>query len=428
MLIEEELKSINGVQNARVNFKNGSAEIEADQPISDTCIANAVKNAGYNLGKPEKLPWFTKNEKVHQHVVASLCVLIIGFFVLNYFSVFNIQVSHQAASSSLPVVFIVGLTAGVSTCMALIGGLVLGLSSKFSQENRATSVLTKFRPHVMFNLGRIAAYFVLGGLLGFLGSFLTPSSIIIGALTILVAAVMLLLGLQLTEVSPRLATFKLTIPKAIANVLGIKQTQNKYSDGRATVLGALTFFLPCGFTQTMQLYALSIADPVRSAMIMGVFALGTTPGLLSIGGLTAIVKGTFAQAFFRFAGVLVIVLSLVNFRSALTLLGFSMPQVRGAQSVVQNSTPQYLQATYTLSDGLKPNKFEVQAGSPIQLAVEVKEDGVGCMSTMLIPGVANMPRYLKGGTTLTFEFTPQKSRNYNIVCAMGLPHGIIQAI
>lgn len=92
----------------------------------------------------------------------------------------------------------VRLTAGVSTCMALIGGLVLGLSSKFSQENRAASVLTKFRPHVMFNLGRIAAYFVLGGLLGFIGSFLTPSSIIIGTLIILVAAVMLLLGLQLT--------------------------------------------------------------------------------------------------------------------------------------------------------------------------------------------------------------------------------------
>lgn len=72
----------------------------------------------------------------------------------------------------------------------------------------------------------------------------------------------------------------------------------------------------------MQLYAPSIADPVRSAMIMGVFALGTTPGLLGIGGLTAIVKGTFAQAFFRFAGVLVIVLSLVNFQSALTLFRF----------------------------------------------------------------------------------------------------------
>lgn len=46
MLIEEELKSIKGVQNARVNFKNGSAEIEADQPISDICITKAVKNAG----------------------------------------------------------------------------------------------------------------------------------------------------------------------------------------------------------------------------------------------------------------------------------------------------------------------------------------------------------------------------------------------
>ncbi|GIW59641.1 MAG: hypothetical protein KatS3mg087_0707 [Patescibacteria group bacterium] len=431
MLLEDELRTINGVQKASVNFRTGSAEIETDQPVSEEDLANTVKNAGYTLGEPTKLPWLTKNEKVHQHLVASACVLIIGFFILNFFGFLNLQISHQAASSSLPVIFLVGLTAGVSTCMALVGGLVLGVASKFSQENRNASVLAKFRPHIMFNIGRIVSYFFLGGLLGYIGAFLTPSSTIIGTLTIVVAAIMLLLGIQLTEISPRLATIKITLPKAIINILRIKQTQVSYSDGGTAVLGAMTFFLPCGFTQTMQLYAFSVADPLRSSLIMGVFALGTTPGLIGIGGLIAVVKGTFAQAFFRFAGVLVVALALVNFQSSLTLLGFSMPQVRGAQTALQSTSPvatQSLQATYTLTDGLKPNKFEVQVGAPVQLAVEVKEDGVGCMSTMLIPGVDNMPHYLKSGTTLTFKFTPQKARNFNIVCAMGLPHGIIQAI
>lgn len=430
ILIEDALKGIPKVQKVNVDFKSGLAEIQSTNPISERELAKAVKEAGYEIGKADSLPWFSRNEKVHQHLVASVSILIIGFFLLNYFGVFNAQISHQAASSSLPVIFLVGLTAGVSTCMALIGGLVLGVASKFSQSNRNATTLAKFRPHVMFNLGRIVSYFILGGLLGFIGSFLTPSSLVIGALTIVVAAVMLLLGIQLTEISPRLASVKITLPKSVSRIVGIKSTGGEYSDRGTVMLGALTFFLPCGFTQTMQLYALSVADPVRSALIMGVFALGTTPGLIGIGGLTAFVKGTFAQAFFRFAGVLVVVLSFVNLQNALTLLGVSTPQVNGAQTEIQSSTTtetQVLKATYTLNEGMSPKKFDVKAGVPVKLEVDVKENGIGCMSTMLIPGVANAPRYLKAGTTLTFEFTPQKAKDFNVVCAMGLPHGIIKA-
>jgi sulfite exporter TauE/SafE len=46
--------------------------------------------------------------------------------------------------------------------------------------------------------------------------------------------------------------------------------------------GALTFFLPCGFTFAMQLYALSTGNFWMGMAVMAIFAIGTLPGLLSI--------------------------------------------------------------------------------------------------------------------------------------------------
>jgi len=50
----------------------------------------------------------------------------------------------------------------------------------------------------------------------------------------------------------------------------------------ALITGALTFFLPCGFTFAMQVYAISTGNFIQGALVMGIFALGTLPGLLSI--------------------------------------------------------------------------------------------------------------------------------------------------
>jgi plastocyanin domain-containing protein len=58
--------------------------------------------------------------------------------------------------------------------------------------------------------------------------------------------------------------------------------------------------------------------------------------------------------------------------------------------------------------------------------VDVKEDGQGCMSTIMVPGLDNTPQLLEKGNKLTMEFTPVKTGEYKITCAMGVPRGIIK--
>ena len=51
-------------------------------------------------------------------------------------------------------VFGLGLVASVSTCMAVVGGLVLSMSANFAKEG------DKFRPQVLFHLGRLVSFFI----------------------------------------------------------------------------------------------------------------------------------------------------------------------------------------------------------------------------------------------------------------------------
>ena len=117
---------------------------------------------------------------------------------------------------------LVGLTAGFSTCMALIGGLVLSVASKYAENHPAETPLQKFRPHLIFNLGRIVSFVVLGAVIGAIGSAFSLKGSMLGFLTIIVGVVMLVLGLQLTEAFPRI-TKGLTLPSGLAKKLGIKQ-------------------------------------------------------------------------------------------------------------------------------------------------------------------------------------------------------------
>lgn len=80
---------------------------------------------------------------------------------------------------------------------------------------------------------------------------------------------MLFLGINLTGLSPRLGAVSITLPKFLGKNLG-----SDASTPLATMAtGALTFFLPCGFTLAMQAYAVSTGSFMAGAMAMAFFAL-----------------------------------------------------------------------------------------------------------------------------------------------------------
>lgn len=429
LLTEDELSSVPGVSKVKTNFRKGYAEIfyQGEKP-SDAHIEQAIQNAGYTVGKGDR-PWISSDISVWVETLFAFCIVVVLFLFAKAFGLFDISLGASAKLSSLPFVFLLGIVAGLSTCMAMVGGLVLAVSVRFSERHPEATVRQKFLPNVYFNIGRVGGFALLGGLLGSLGSMFQLSSLTVGWMTILIGGVMLLVGLQLLELFPRLSMWKLQLPKSIAQVLGIQShTKKEYSHGRTMLLGALTFFLPCGFTQLVQLFIVSQGSMAIGALTMGTFALGTTPGLIGIGGIAATAKGTFRRFFFKGAGIVVIALGLFNFQngSALMSLGklekpVDTNETTQATTVAPSKEVQVINVVQK-ANGYYPSSLTVKRGQPVKLIVD-SEDSYTCATSFMIPKVG-VRKTLTPGENV-FEFTPDKSGPIPFSCSMGMYRGVI---
>jgi sulfite exporter TauE/SafE/plastocyanin domain-containing protein/copper chaperone CopZ len=435
LLIEDELKKVPGVKRVSVNHQTGIADVDCNCELDQAAIAKAVEDAGYSLGDDGKIHFFSRNQKDYLDLGFAFFIATSLFLAAKMFGIFDLGKSVSGSYSSLPIVFLIGLTAGVSTCMALVGGLVLGASARFSTQFPKATGMEKFTPHLYFNLGRIASYFVLGGIIGFAGSFFQLSTSVLGLLTVAVGLVMLLLGGQLIDIFPILKRFSFTLPKELARMLGIQEkAQVEYSNKNAALMGAMTFFLPCGFTQAMQLFAMSTGSPIQGALTMGVFALGTAPGLLGVGGLTSVVKGETARLFFKTAGVVVIMLALFNVSNGLNLLGVS--QVLGAFSTtetagnVQDPNVSIVDGIQVVkmtqgSSGYTPNRFTIKKGIPVKWIV-TSTDAYTCASS-IVSQQLNIRKSLVEGENV-FEFTPSEAGTIRFSCSMGMYTGAFTVV
>lgn len=244
---------------------------------------------------------------------------------------------------------------------------------------------------------------------------------------------MLILGFQLTELFPRLSSLNFTLPKSISNMLGIQQHKEKeYSHKNAMIMGAMTFFLPCGFTQAMQLFAISSGSPITGALTMGVFALGTAPGLLGIGGLTAIIKGASAKTFFRFAGLVVIALAVFNITNGVNLTGINVLAFATNNASVQANDPnvtlengvQIVKMTQSGS-GYSPNSFTIKKGLPVKWVIN-STNPYTCAASIVMPAFGIRQSLQEGDNTI--EFTPKEIGTIRFSCSMGMFTGSFNVI
>src|SRR6267154_6576879 len=140
-----------------------------------------------------------------------------------------------------------------------------------------------------------------------------------GILMILASLIMIVLGLQMLNLFPWLKRLQPRMPKFLAHT--IHDMTEKEVKGGAFILGASTFFLPCGFTQALQLYVLAKGSFTTGALTMLAFALGTLPALLSLSMASSFATGMFQRYFLKLAGAAVVLLGIFNIESGLTLAG-----------------------------------------------------------------------------------------------------------
>jgi sulfite exporter TauE/SafE/copper chaperone CopZ len=417
ILIGDNLKQVPGVCDVKVNHRTGEAVIQfdANEP-SEGRIRQAVKDAGYDLGKNGKLPWISSDEKDYMDLARAAVIVFFLYLFARWLDIGSIDIEN-VQKTGVFVALLVGLVAGVSTCMALVGGLVLSLSARHAELHPEATPIQKFRPHIYFNIGRIVGYGVLGGLIGMIGAIAKPSTTVLAVLTIVVGAVMVFFGLKLIEIFPALKNKNITLPTSVARFFGLGKDVKEYSATGSVLLGAMTFFLPCGFTQAMQLYAISTGSFTQGMMIMGLFAIGTAPGLLGIGGLTSVFSGRKARVFFMVAGLIVIWLGWINIVNGRYLLGNKLAARNNP--VVESGESQIVRITQN-AYGYSPNVVTIKKGKPVKLIVN-STSAFSCASSLVIPSYG-IGENLKAGENI-IEFTPTEAGEIPFSCSMGMYRG-----
>ncbi|OHB05489.1 MAG: hypothetical protein A3A26_01560, partial [Candidatus Zambryskibacteria bacterium RIFCSPLOWO2_01_FULL_47_14] len=318
LLTELEATEVPYITSARSDLKEHTITVEGDlagksPQVVAVELTNILRPHGYTVSveKQEHI----NNWADFRVAIPIALAFIAGFVALQKLGIVNLV---QSGSVTYGTAFIIGIVASLSTCMAVVGGLVLSMSATFAHTG------DKVRPQILFHIGRLISFFVLGGVIGALGSAFTLNATASFVLGIIIAAVMLILGINLLGIFHWSKRLQPAMPKFLArHAYGASKLNHTLTP---FLVGVATFFLPCGFTQSMQIYTLGTGSFLQGALTMGFFALGTLPVLSAVSFSSfSIHNKSYAGIFFKTAGLIVILFGLYNLMNALVVAGVILP-------------------------------------------------------------------------------------------------------
>ncbi len=427
VLLEREIKELDGVLQVEVSHAKGTVDIHLSKSasMSPERLHGHFKDDKYSFS-----PWTSSSREPWnlKRIAAVLLIAMVVWYVFDQFGLLDMSPTF-AGGTGLWAIFLIGVVASLSSCTAVLAGLILALSANHAKRHSGEGAHDRLRPHILFNLGRVLGFAGLGAVVGLLGSILVLSPALNAIFVLVVAVMMLIIGANLLGLIPK-GMFQVRPPKALAHKIHALQE----SDHPAVpfVLGALSFFLPCGFTQSVQLYALSTGNPILAAAIMLVFALGTVPALFGIGAATSLSRGNRLRQITQVAGVLVLVLGFAQAANGMTLLGITLPSAPTQEQLViaqENLTlvdgKQLIQMEIASAGLYQPEVFQVMAGIPVEWQIYGPEF-MGCFDTLISRGLGIQTRLSTGDNIV--RFTPEKPGSYVFSCSMGMSRGTMIVI
>jgi sulfite exporter TauE/SafE/copper chaperone CopZ len=317
ILTESEIAGLPNVTKVRSSLASHTVEVEGDfgdKSLEEIAaeLSLPLKSHGYTVST-EKQERTTRwaDFKIALPIALGFLVLFIFLQKIRMVSLVNV------GSLTYGSVFLIGVIASLSSCMAVVGSLVLSMSATFAKDG------DKIKPQFLFHFGRIVSFFFLGGVIGAVGSRFTLTSGSMFVLGLIIGMVMLVLGLNLLDVFHWTKKLQPAMPKFISkHAYGLSKLNHSVVP---FLVGVTTFFLPCGFTQSMQIYTLSTGSFIKGGLTMLAFALGTLPVLALVGFSSFSIRDSKSGIFFKTAGLIVIAFALFDIINSFVAAGFIPP-------------------------------------------------------------------------------------------------------
>lgn len=414
--IERKLQSTKGIIKVKVRYSSGTADITYDEKIIRIeKIITIIERLGYKAVEETE-----KNKSADSSKVLGVCVILLALYMimkrLGALDVFN-AFPEAREGMGYGMLFVIGLLTSLH-CVAMCGGINLSqtVSRNAQMSKSGTAVLL---PSVLYNSGRVISYTVIGGIVGAVGSVVSFSGTMKGVVQLAAGVFMIIVGLNMLNLFPGLRRLTPRMPKVFAKKI------NQQKSGKSPfIVGLLNGLMPCGPLQAMQLYALSTGSPVKGALSMLLFSLGTVPLMFVLGALSTFLSRKFTAKMMTVSAVLVVVLGISMFSSGMSLSGISLSNIIGeAGSGARNEniakvTDNVQVVTTKLSSG-SYEPITVQKGIPVRWIIKAeKKDINGCNNEIIIPEF-NIDKKLMAGDNI-IEFTPTESGTFPYSCWMGM--------
>ncbi len=415
ILVEDKLKEEKNIVSVKSNYKNQTAEVLFKGYLDKEKLNKKLKPFGY-LIKSEKEE--EKKESFFDRISLFFVFLVSWILIylmvrdLSFFNNFKLNGNFQLLS-----IFFLGIIASFSTCMATSGALFLSTL----EENK-----DNFTKAIYFNIGRILSYGFFGFLAGLIGKQFLNNFYLSTFFSFFIAGLLIFLGLDMARI------FRLSAIFPYDKTGGIfRRLENYFIKNRQQsefLLGFLTYFLPCGFTQTTQVYVLSFGNPWLSSLAMIVFALGTTPAIFLIASFEKIIRHRFLPFFYKAMAALVFLVGIYYFYNSLALVGvniaFSSPVSLNLKNVRIKNGWQMIEMVVD-GRGYTPNEFVVKKDVPVRWKIQ-GENVYGCQGYFVVPELGIRKALLPGENF--FEFTPKEKKSILFSCGMGMYRGRIEVI
>lgn len=399
--ITKALEKINNIES--IIFDGHIAEISYANKINKKKIVSYITNIDYytNLKMISEDEKILKRSMSFSELIKIVGILVLVSVLLNKIFGFNIfnMIPVIDSKTTYAMLFATGLLTSIH-CISMCGAINLAASSSSTRN---------FKKPILYNLGRLTSYTLLGGIIGLLGSAFKINAYVQGTIIIIAAVFMFLMALNMMGMIN--FSIKLKLPK----------TLNKLKSKGSFMIGLLNGLMPCGPLQSMQIYALSTGSFFYGALSMFLFCLGTIPLMLFVGMLSNFLTNNYRKMLNKVSTVLILVLSLAMLNRGLLNMGIDI------SNIFKPNYDDYLKSE--IIDDYQVIEFDLSYGGyqdiivqkdiPIKMIINASNNSLtGCNNGIKI-NAFDIERDILLGENI-IEFTADKTGIYTYTCWMGM--------
>ncbi len=422
IILEKELEKLDWVKLIMVSHKKGIMQVEYSKKSDYDKLKKAIEKSWFSVVEAWENNQNNNENNSLNNILSNIIAIFLVIILLLASQLFDIYTLIPDTSSvNYFSAILIWIIASFSTCLAITWWIIVGFSRYLDSWHW---FLGHLKVQSAFQFWRLLWFFIFWWILWYFWSFLNINFTFTAVLTLFVGFLLFYMWLNILWLVPSITKYWVHMPKSFTKKIEALG-QPKY----APIVWALTFFLPCWFTQTMQLLAVWSWSFWQGGLVMMLFALWTTPAFLALWLGSSYFKWKKFPTLTKIIWALVIFFGLFTLFNSYNLVKyidlnpFSSNTQDISEAGWEKVWQEELEDVYVKHNWYKtlPSFVQLEAGWNYRVNITPSSNWLWCMSTLVVPWISRKVHQVKEGQPIIYEIYDAKPWKYSIVCAsMGM--------